>query len=556
MTDTSGLAFALGSVAVVLAIALYVWTAIALAAVFRKSGEEPWKAWVPVYNGMTLLWLGGLSGWLLLVLFVPIVGTLAAWVLIVIACHRVNVAFGRGPGMTVFAALLFPVWATVLGFGPDRWVARRPLDDSRSLSPVFPTGAATGPGGVVGPTGPTRHTYAAPGSARSRSGEPAPESSEPSWVRPAPPIPPTVVDPEIAGSRPAATRSQNPIPPVPRASAAEAAQVHGPWQPASDSPPLPDPAAPSAPAVAPLPSAPTPSSADMAPAAGAPLDDAAPRSAAQHPATSPSEGAFRSFESEHRPARTNPVEAGAGLRRSARSAPLPGSDEDLWAMFDYEPSLGATGEVTGGVPDAPGPISAIPGVSASSSAPPPAAPPVTRVPRAPEVPTRDPWAPTDSDAFGESGEVSAIAGAPDAGSPRAARSSVSAQHPEAEIPEEPIEETIIARRRRTTWTLQMPTGRSVPLTSDVVLLGRRPSSDPQFPDAQLIPIDEPTVSKTHARLELRDEQWIVVDLDSTNGVVLVTEAGAEIDVVPGVESIAGSRILLGDADLRLVRTDG
>jgi hypothetical protein len=65
-----------------------------------------------------------------------------------------------------------------------------------------------------------------------------------------------------------------------------------------------------------------------------------------------------------------------------------------------------------------------------------------------------------------------------------------------------------------------------------------------------------TTTGAAARTERRDEEWIIVDLDSTNGVVLVTEAGAEIDVVPGVESIAGTRILLGDADLRLVRTDG
>lgn len=332
--------------------------------------------------------------------------------------------------------------------------------------------------------------------------------------------------------------------------------MHGPWEPASATPAAQ--AGPSSPAgpppAAPAPAAPSASDGGASDGAAS-VDGAQPRSAVSRPA-SESDSGHHAPDSEQRPARTDPVEAGAGLRRSsARSAPLPGSDEDLWAMFDYEPSLGATGEVTGGVSGAPGPISAIPGVSAASPAPPPAAPPVTRVPSAPQVPTRDPWAPSDGDALGTSGEVSAIAGAPDAGAPRAARSSVSAQHPEAEIPEEPLEETIVARRRRTTWTLQMPAGRSVPLTSDVVVLGRRPSSDPQFPDAQLVPIDEPTVSKTHARLELRDEDWIITDLDSTNGVVLVTDAGAEIDVVPGVESIAGTRILLGDADLRLVRAD-
>lgn len=94
--------------------ALYVWTALALSAVFRKSGEEGWKAWVPVLNIVVLLELGGLSGWLVLLALVPIAGAFALWIVQVIACYRINVAFGHGAGMTVLAALLFPVWATVL----------------------------------------------------------------------------------------------------------------------------------------------------------------------------------------------------------------------------------------------------------------------------------------------------------------------------------------------------------------------------------------------------------------------------------------------------------
>ena len=67
-------------------------------------------------------------------------------------------------------------------------------------------------------------------------------------------------------------------------------------------------------------------------------------------------------------------------------------------------------------------------------------------------------------------------------------------------------------------------GRAIPLTSETVILGRRPIRDPEFPDAQLISLDDDTrtVSKTHARLELRDERWFITDLDSTNGVLFAT----------------------------------
>ena len=43
-------ALGLGMLTFVLIVVLYVWTALALSAVFRKSGEQPWKAWVPILN--------------------------------------------------------------------------------------------------------------------------------------------------------------------------------------------------------------------------------------------------------------------------------------------------------------------------------------------------------------------------------------------------------------------------------------------------------------------------------------------------------------------------
>ena len=110
---------------------------------FRKSGEESWQAWVPVLNLVVLLRLGGLSGWLLLLALVPFVGPVAVWVVVVIACHRIGGAFGFGPGMTVLAALLLPVWASVIGFGTSRWVGAEASAGTRRTAPeVDPDGLA------------------------------------------------------------------------------------------------------------------------------------------------------------------------------------------------------------------------------------------------------------------------------------------------------------------------------------------------------------------------------------------------------------------------------
>lgn len=126
---------------------VYVWTALALSRVYSKIGVAGWKAWVPVYNAVVFLRLGGLSGWLLLLLLIPVFGVIFVYVAMITAAHRINLAFGHGAGMTVLAALLFPVWASVLGFGsaePDHshepYAAAADQDAAdafRALSPDF-----------------------------------------------------------------------------------------------------------------------------------------------------------------------------------------------------------------------------------------------------------------------------------------------------------------------------------------------------------------------------------------------------------------------------------
>ena len=90
------------------AIALYVWIAASLSAVFRKAGQEPWKAWVPILNAVVLLQLGGMSGWFLLLALVPVLGTLALLGVFIVVYVRLNRSFGVAPGMAVLAVLLFP----------------------------------------------------------------------------------------------------------------------------------------------------------------------------------------------------------------------------------------------------------------------------------------------------------------------------------------------------------------------------------------------------------------------------------------------------------------
>lgn len=494
------------------AAALYVWTALALSAVFRKSGEEGWKAWVPIYNTVVLLQLGGLSGWLVLVGLIPILGALALWIAVILACYRINVAFGFGAGMTVLAALLLPVWATVLGFGSARWV------------------------GAEGAAGPRRSVADAPGDVRGA----VPPQADPG---PPPPLPSFVPSP------PAAPASSFSAPaPAPSAPAAAAAVDTGGWGPASTVPARPAPPLPPvAPAgrddapVEPITFVPVSTPRSSAPPAPV-IDQAIPAAGA---------GA----------APSSPVRDGAAPARApeAPGAPAPASAaraNDGWGGFDLGAAAELTSEVTAAVSGAPAPIAAVPGQD-EPGAP---APAVTRVPAARPLAEPESWAPLrsplpEADAFPEaSGEVSAVVGAPDAGVPRSARSSVSAQHVLPEIPDD-VEETVIAHRRKSRWALVLPTGSPVDLVAEVVLVGRRPAPSTAYPDAQLIEVDDGTVSKTHLRLERNGEEWSVTDLHSTNGTILIASDGAEREIVPGAPHRAPARLLLGDAELRLAPDD-
>ena len=402
---------------------VYVWMALALSAVFRKSGVEPFKAWVPILNLVVLLQLAGLSPWLVVLAFIPFVN-IAFLVVFAIALYRVSVAFGFGAGMAVVGVLLFPVWASIVGWGSARWVGR----DASSR-------------GLLG-GGVRRASAEAPG------------------LPPLPPFP-----------APAArTGEQAPFPPASPAASGFAPAAYAPQ--------------PSAPAATPG----APASPDVVPPAGGWTPPPLPGRSA---ATSPDVPAPAAA-----PVAAAPVAAGSFDFSGEQAAHADtGALPEPWQGFVLD-TTDRSAEVTGAVAGAPGPISAVPSgpQAAVPPAPAPAAaagafavpdgsttgehltrPPVMRVPVADRSAGDDgePWAParspmSETDAFPEaSGPVSAIAGAPDAGAPRSARTSVSAFHGKPEIPDEQdvLDETIIARRKRTDWTLVPPTGEPVALSA-------------------------------------------------------------------------------------------
>ncbi|MEV7693876.1 DUF5684 domain-containing protein [Microbacterium sp. NPDC089189] len=519
-------------VSIALSIGIYIWTAVALGAVFGKLGIERWKAWIPVYNSVIFLGLGGLSGWLLLLLLIPGFGGIFVYVAIVTAAHRIGAMFGYGGGMTVLAALLLPVWASVLGFGaarPVHQVAPRPVREPREQAPdefaaftaAFPAAAVDGD------------------EFSGRRSVPTPSA----WIPPAPPLP---------GAAPA-----EPAPPAPAAQSWSEPPAFQPYTAPAAPAPVPDPYA--APTVDPYAAPATDPYA--APAAAdpyaAPVGDpfAAPAAADPYaaPAAPPSPPVDNPYAAPAAPTPSaDPFAAPAGDPYAAPAAEpaAPAPVMSWWqpAVVDEEEEAAAPAAAAAPAPAAadPAPASAVPTAAEESSDAafvPPPVPPVLRDSFLPE-----------SDAFPEaSGEVSAVVGAPVAGQPRAAAASVAASRPGVG---DLVEDTVIASRRRPKWALVLPDGNPLELTGDTVVLGRRPVPVHSAPGAQLVTVvdDTRTVSKTHALLRRRADAWMIGDLGSTNGVVVLVD-GAEVEVAPGADQEVTERFLLGDAELRIARTD-
>ena len=155
--DNSYLGIAVIAYLVVFA-AIYVYTALALGAIFRKAGVEPWKAWIPFYNSWLFLELGALPGWIILLALVPYAGAIVVAVFTYIAMYRIGVAFGKGGGLLVLGIFLPLVWYGVVGW--SRWVYRPDIRVSRGGRPPF-IGHGSYPGWASWP--PPGQPYRTPG---------------------------------------------------------------------------------------------------------------------------------------------------------------------------------------------------------------------------------------------------------------------------------------------------------------------------------------------------------------------------------------------------------
>ncbi|MGC3955292.1 MAG: DUF805 domain-containing protein [Propionicimonas sp.] len=103
------------------------------------------------------------------------------------------------------------------------------------------------------------------------------------------------------------------------------------------------------------------------------------------------------------------------------------------------------------------------------------------------------------------------------------------------------------------WSVVLPDGSRFDLERPVIL-GRDPMVDSRYPDAALVTIGDPSVSPSHAAIDLVDGRPRVADLYSLAGTRLVTATGAVTTVPAGQAQIASDalRVSLGEYEIQLV----
>lgn len=90
--------------------------------VFVKAGKPGWAAIIPIYNAVVLLEIAGKPIWWIILLLIPCVNVVVAFIVMIALAER----FGKGAGFGIGLALLGFVFFPILGFGDARYLGPAP----------------------------------------------------------------------------------------------------------------------------------------------------------------------------------------------------------------------------------------------------------------------------------------------------------------------------------------------------------------------------------------------------------------------------------------------
>ena len=102
---------------IALYVALVVLLIVCFWKIFVKAGRPGWFSLIPIYNGIVMVQIAGMSGWWFLAMCIPVLGLIPAVMWLIKFAER----FGKGTGF-VFGLLFLPIiFYPILGFGDARY---------------------------------------------------------------------------------------------------------------------------------------------------------------------------------------------------------------------------------------------------------------------------------------------------------------------------------------------------------------------------------------------------------------------------------------------------
>jgi hypothetical protein len=137
---------ALGATAIMwiflVGLAAYIINSIFLMKLFEKANVDAWRAWVPIYNSIKFLQLGGYHGAYILVALIPFVGSLILLVFNCIAAYNIGRKLGKdSAGWVILYILLSIVWYGINGLDKSTWSEK--LGTKPSVAPEKSPGQST-----------------------------------------------------------------------------------------------------------------------------------------------------------------------------------------------------------------------------------------------------------------------------------------------------------------------------------------------------------------------------------------------------------------------------
>ena len=100
-------------IAVIFGLGFLVLILASLWKVFTKAGQPGWACLVPIYNYFIMCKIAGKPGWWVLLMFIPFVNFVIAFII----CIGIAEKFGKGAGFGIGLALLGFIFFPILAFG-------------------------------------------------------------------------------------------------------------------------------------------------------------------------------------------------------------------------------------------------------------------------------------------------------------------------------------------------------------------------------------------------------------------------------------------------------